>query len=90
MVLNKIKWHKMKYHVTIISIWDILIIAARDANWRKKVKETLEIKKTKSDGSIKLLHQLKETLTFSHYYNLDTMTISDMNNYNNVKLSRIC
>ena len=80
----------MKYHVTIISIWDILIIAARDANWRKKVKETLEIKKTKSDGSIKLLHQLKETLIFSHYYNLDTMTISDMNNYNNVKLSRIC
>ena len=30
----------------------------------KKVKETLEIKKAKSDGSIKLLNQLKETLTF--------------------------
>ena len=30
----------------------------------KKVKEALEIKKAKSDGCIKLLNQLKETLTF--------------------------
>ena len=29
----------------------------------KKVKETLEIKKGKYDRSIKLLNQLKETLT---------------------------
>ena len=54
----------MKYHVTIILIGHILIIVKRNANWRKKVKETLEIKKAKSDGSIKLLNQLKETLTF--------------------------
>ena len=56
----------------------------------KKVKETLEIKKAKSEGNIKLLNQLKETLTFQHYYNLDTMTISDMNNYSEVEISRIC
>ena len=30
----------------------------------KKVKETLEIKKAKSYGSVKLLNQLKETLPF--------------------------
>ena len=30
----------------------------------KKIQETPEIKKTKFDGSINLLNQLKETLTF--------------------------
>lgn len=65
MVLNKIKCYNMKYHVTMILIGHILIIVERDANWRKnKIKETLEIKKAKFDGSIKLLNQLKETLTF--------------------------
>ena len=53
----------MEYHVTIILISHILRIVEWNANWRKKIKETLEIKKTKFDGSINLLNQLKETLT---------------------------
>ena len=64
MALNKIKWHNKEYHVTIILISHILRIVERDANWRKKIQETLEIKKAKFDGSINLLNQLKETLTF--------------------------
>ena len=43
----------------------ILKTVEREANWRQKeIKETLEIKKVKFEGGIKLLNQMNETLTF--------------------------